>query len=337
MGFRTEQIVGITDQNGGIYKSYKAIKQSLLQNPGILNVSLAQGISSEKMSGQYAKRCGNGDTKEILVNQNRTTYGFIKTFDIKLIEGRDFDINMPTDNHAFIINETAKKELNLPDNAIGQSLVLNEDTGNVIGVVKDYHFASLHDKIEPLFITLNELNYWGDIFIRLTPGFINEGLNFITQTLQEVDPHYILEYEFVDDHFNQQYKSDLKINSMIFYATILSIFIALMGLVALATVTIAKRTKEIGIRKVFGESVSGITKILLNDIIRWVFLANIVALPMAYFIMQKWLLNFAYRISFPFVSLLIAGIMAASIASLAIIYQVVKTAIQNPITALKYE
>jgi putative ABC transport system permease protein len=337
MGFRTEQVVGITDQNGGIYKSYKAIKQSLLQNPGILNVSLAQGISSEKMSGQYAKRCGNGDTKEILVNQNRTTYGFIKTFDIKLIEGRDFDINMPTDNHAFIINETAKKELNLLDNAIGQSLVLNEDTGNVIGVVKDYHFASLHDKIEPLFITLNELNYWGDIFIRLTPGFINEGLNFITQTLQEVDPHYILEYEFVDDHFNQQYKSDLKINSMIFYATILSIFIALMGLVALATVTIAKRTKEIGIRKVFGESVSGITKILLNDIIRWVFLANIVALPMAYFIMQKWLLNFAYRISFPFVSLLIAGIMAASIASLAIIYQVVKTAIQNPITALKYE
>ena len=336
MGFRMEQVVSITDQNGGIYKSYDAIKQTLLQNPGILNISLAQGIAAEEMSGQYARRCGNGDTKEILVKQNRTTHDFIKTFDIKLLEGRDFDINIPTDNNAFIINETAKKELNLPGDAIGQRLVLNEDTGNLIGVVKDYHFASLHDKIEPLFITLNKPN-WGDIFIRLKPGYINEGLNFITRTLQKVDPHYILEYEFVDDHFNQQYKSDLKINRMTFYATFLSIFIALMGLVALASVTITKRTKEIGIRKVFGESVLGITKILLNDIIKWIILANVVALPVAYFFMQKWLLNFAYRINFPFAALLVAGIMAVSIASLAIIYQVVKTAIRNPITALRYE
>lgn len=336
MGFQMEQVVGITDQNGGIYKSYEAIKQSLLQNPGILNVSLAQGISTENMSGQYAKRGANRDTKEILVRQNRTTYDFIKTFSIKLIEGRDFDIDMSTDNHAFIINETAKKELNLPANAIGQQLVLNEDTGNVIGVVKDYHFASLHDKIEPLFITLNKPN-WGIIFIRLKPGYITEGLNFITQTLQKVDHHYILDYEFVDDHFNAQYKSDSKINSMIFFATILSIFIALMGLVALAFATIAKRTKEIGIRKVFGESVSGITILLLNDIIKWVFLANVIALPVSYFIMQKWLLNFAYRISFPFSALFLAGIMAAGIASLAIIYQVFKTAIQNPVNALRYE
>jgi putative ABC transport system permease protein len=110
-----------------------------------------------------------------------------------------------------------------------------------------------------------------------------------------------------------------------------------MGLVALASATIAKRIKEIGIRKVFGESVSGITILLLSDIIKWVFLANLIALPIAYFIMQKWLLNFAYRISFPFIVLFFAGIMAASIASLAIIYQVFKTAIQNPVNALRYE
>jgi putative ABC transport system permease protein len=341
MGFQMEQVVGITDQNGGIYKSYEAIKQSLLQNPGILNVSLAQGISSENLSGQYAKRCADGETKEILVKQNRTTYDFIKTFNIKLIDGRDFDIDMSTDNNSFIINETAKKELNLPANAIGQRLVLNQDTGKVIGVVKDYHYASLHDKIEPLFITLNKPNLnnplWGIIFIRLKPGYITEGLNFITQTLQKIDHHYILEYEFVDDHFNAQYKSDSKINNMIFFATSLSIFIALMGLVALASVTIAKRTKEIGIRKIFGESVSGIIILLLNDIIKWVLLANVIALPISYFTMQKWLLNFAYRISFPFSVLFFAGIMAVSIASLAIINKVFKTAIQNPINALRYE
>jgi putative ABC transport system permease protein len=341
MGFQMEQVIGITDQNGGIYKSYEAIKQSLLQNPGILNVSLAQGISSENMSGQYAKRCSDGDTKELLVKQNRTTYDFIRTFNIKLIDGRDFDINMSTDIHSFILNETAKKELNLPANAIGQRLVLNRDTGTVIGVVKDFHYASLHDKIEPLFITLNKPNLnnpmWGIIFIRLKPGYITEGLNFITQTLQKIDHHYILEYEFVDDHFNAQYKSDSKINNMIFFATILSIFIALMGLVALASVTIAKRTKEIGIRKIFGESVSGITILLLNDIIKWVFLANVLALPVSYLMMQKWLLNFSYRISFPFSALFFAGLMAAGIASLAIIYKVLKTAIQNPINALRYE
>ncbi len=335
-GFRMDQVVSITDQNGEIYKSYEAIRETLLQNPGVLSVSLAQGVSTEKMSGQYARRCGNGDKREILVKQNRTTYGFIKTFDIKLLEGRDFDINMPTDNHAFIINETAKKELDLPDIATGQRLVLNEDTGNVIGVVKDYHFASLHDRIEPLFITLTRPG-GGEIFIKFKPGYINEGLNFVTRTLQRVDPHYILEYEFVDDHFNLQYMSDSKINRMTLYATGLSILIALMGLVALASVTIAKRTREIGIRKVFGDSATGIAKILLNGIIKWVLLANIAALPAAYLVMHKWLMNFAYRIEFPFGDLLLAGFLAAGIASLAILYQVVKTAVQNPVNSLRYE
>jgi putative ABC transport system permease protein len=336
IGFQTEQVAGISDETGVIYKSYEAIKQSLLQNPGILNVSLAQGISADKMSGQYASRLGTGENKEIIVRQNRTTYDFIKTFGMKLVAGRDFDMNMSTDKGAFIINETVIKDLDLPSDAVGQRLVLNQDTGTVIGVVKDFHYASLHDRIEPLFITLDRPR-GGQIFVRLKPGYNAEGLNFITKTLQKVDPHYILEYEFVDEYFNRQYKTDSKMNNMIFYATILSIFIALMGLVALASVTIAKRTKEIGIRKVFGAPVSEITEILLHDIIKWVLLSNAIALPMAYIIMHQWLLNFAYRISFPFIALLGAGTITVSIASFAIIYQVFKTAIQNPVTTLRYE
>jgi putative ABC transport system permease protein len=334
MGFRMEQVVGISDQNGKISDSYDAIKQTLLQNPQILDVTFAQGISIDEMSGQYAKRCG--ESGKLLVKQNRTTFDFIKTFGIEMSEGRDFDRNMQTDYKSFIINETAKKELNLPVSAVGERLVLNQDTGNVIGVVKDYHFASLHDKIEPLFITLKQ-PYGGRLFIKLKPGYIKDGLEIIKQVLQEVDKRYILEYEFVDDYFDRQYKSDEKVNNLVLYASLLSIIIALMGLVALSSVTIAKRIKEIGIRKVFGASVPEICGILLNGIIKWVLLSNIFALPLAYIVMRKWLMNFAYRINFPFYFLMDAGIIAITIAALTILYKVVKTAIQNPVNSLRYE
>ena len=215
-------------------------------------------------------------------------------------------------------------------------MVLNEDTGELIGVVKDFHMASLHNKIEPLFITLNKLN-WGHIFVQIKPGHIREGLNVIKLAIQKFDPHYVFEYEFVDDYFNRQYISDEKINKMVLYASILCILIALVGLIALASATTAKRTKEIGIRKVFGASAAIIMQTLLNDILKWVLLANIIAWPCAYFVMHKWLENFAYRIHFPYLILLLAGFLAVLIATIAIIYEVVKNAVRNPITSLRYE
>ena len=336
LGFNKEQVADITDENGGIFKSFDAIKQALLQNPDILNVSLAQGIAAEHLSGQYAWWIEKGEKKEILVKQDRTGYDFIQTFGMNLVEGRDFDIQMPADYRNFIINQTAKNELGLPENAIGQRLVLNEDTGELIGVVKDFHMASLHTKIEPLFITLNKL-WFGHIYIKLKKGTIHESLSFIKTTIQKVDPHYVFEYDFVDDYFNRQYKSDEKVNKMVFYASILCILIALTGLIALASATTAKRTKEIGIRKVFGASATIIVQNLLNDLLKWVLLANIIAWPCAYFVMHKWLEDFAYRIHFPYIILLLAGLMAVLIATMAIIYEVVKNAVRNPITSLRYE
>ncbi len=336
LGFDKEQVVDVTDQNGSIYSGYENLKQTLLQNPEILNVSLAQSISSDEMSGQYAGTIEAGESKQSLVKQTRTTYDFIKTFRMKILEGRDFDVNLPTDHHAFIINETAKKELGLPKNALGQRLVLNEDTGILIGVVKDFHFASLHNKIDPLFITLQQPN-WGHIYIRLKPGNFHEGLSYIKQTIQKVDSHYIFEYQFVDDYFDRQYKADEKVNAMVLYATVISIIIALMGLVALTSVTTSKRTKEIGIRKVFGASVSALTNILLMDILKWVLVANLVAWPCSYFVMHLWLDNFAYRISFPFFLLFLAGGIATAIAAAAIFFHVMRTATRNPVTSLRYE
>jgi putative ABC transport system permease protein len=336
LGFDNEQVVDVTDQNGGIYKSFQTIKQILLQDPKILNVSFAQGITAREMSGQYAGKIDNAEGKQYPVRHDRIDHDFIKTFRMKLIEGRDFNIGMPTDKRAFIINETAKKELNLPPNAVGLRLVMNEDTGELIGVVKDFHFASLHDKIEPLFMTLTQPN-WGHFYIRIQPGSIHESLNYIRKTMQYVDPHYLFEYEFVDDYFNKQYNSDEKIHKMVFYASILCILIALVGLIALTSVTTAKRTKEIGVRKVFGAFISNIIGLLLNDILKWVLLANIIAWPSAYFVMHKWLEGFAYRIHFPFLILLLSGTLATLIAALAIIFEVIKNARRNPVTSLRYE
>jgi putative ABC transport system permease protein len=284
LGFNTDCIVAVNGLNRNAMNNYAGLKEKLLQNSGILNVSMAQGIADNEMSGQYLRKVGDKQEDYFVTKHTRTTEDFIRLFGIQIIEGRDFDKSFSTDRENFIINETAGKMLGFTGSAIGQRIIMN-DTGMVIGVVKDFNFSSLHNPIPPLVITSN--NSWGKIYVKLKPSFIKDGLDLILQSIKQADPLYNLDYMFVDDTIGQMYAQEDRISKMLFAAVIISILLALMGLIALTYFTIIRRIKEVGIRKVNGASISEILILLNREFIRWVVASLIFALPVAWIVMHK--------------------------------------------------
>ncbi|HLO60744.1 MAG TPA: ABC transporter permease [Bacteroidales bacterium] len=335
LGFDKENVIAVKSLDKSVYAKYETIRQKLLKYSGIEDVCLAQDISVSNMSGQYAGRPGENPDNFILVNHTRTTAGFVKTFRLNIIEGRDFNDTLATDRKNFIINETAAKALGFTDSPIDKPLIMN-DSGRIIGVVRDFNFASLHNTIDPLIITLNDLKR-GTLFVRVKSFHIQDGLDNINQTIKSVDPLYNLDYEFVDDRFNIMYTQEVKMSQLLYITTFIAIFLSFMGLVALTTFVILRRVKEIGIRKINGASVVEIIILLNHDYTRRIILAFVFACPVSYLVMQKWLANFAYKTAINWWIFISAGvfIFVASLATVSIICW--KTANRNPVEALRFE
>lgn len=334
LGFNKEHIVAIDGLNRKIYNNYSVIKEKLLQNSGIVKVSMAQGIAEGQLSGQYACKVGDKIDEAKVFSHTRTTEDFIKMFGIEIIEGRDFDKSFTTDSKNFIINETACKVLGFTGSAVGQRMVM-QDTGFVIGVVKDFNFSSLHNKIPPLIITSG--SNWGKIYIKLKPPFIKEGLDLIQQTVKEIDPLYDIDYEFVDETFGRMYLQEQRISKMLYSAVTISILLALMGLVALTYFTIIRRIKEIGIRKVNGASLTSILILLNMEFLKWVFVAYIFALPAAWGVMHNWLESFAFRTEMSIWIFVLSGFSIFITAFITITGICWRAATRNPVEALRYE
>jgi putative ABC transport system permease protein len=334
LGFDKECIVAIDGMNRKTLNSYDVIRAKLLQNSGIVNVCMAQGIADDQMSGQYVCKVGDKQDENNIFKHTRTTEDFLKIFGIRLIEGRNFDKSFTTDENNFIINETASKALGFTGSAVGQRIVM-QDTGTVIGVVNDFNFSSLHNKIAPLVITYNAL--WGRIYVKLKPSFIREGLDLIQESIKQIDPLYNLNYEFVDDTFGRMYVQEERISKMLFTAVMISIFLAIMGLVALTYFTIIRRIKEMGIRKVNGASFLEILILLNVEFVRWVLAAFVFALPAAWFVMHKWLEGFAFKTEMNWWIFAISGfsILIASLSTVTCICW--RAATRNPVEALRYE
>jgi putative ABC transport system permease protein len=335
LGIDKEYVVAVNGLTSKTIKSYDVIKQKLLGNTGINNVCLAQGITAERLSGQYMGIAGDSINQEIPVNQTRTTLDFIKTFGISLVAGRDFSADRPTDKENFIINEAAVKALGLQGDVIGKQITMNS-TGFIIGVVKNYHYASLHNAIESLIITLNDLKR-GIIYVKMESQNIQRNLDLITRTIQSADPVYTPDYEFLDDTFNSMYEQDKRISRMLFSATILAIMLALAGLVALTSLSIIRRTKEIGIRKVNGADVSEVMMMLNMNFLRWVLLAYVIATPVAWLAMQKWMERFAFKTNMSWWIFMLSGLIVIGIALLTISWQSWRAATRNPVESLRYE
>jgi len=270
-------------------------------------------------------------------------YDFIDTMKLEMSQGRGFSREFGADQaDTFIINEAAARELGYsPEEAVGKRLLRFRDVdkfeqGTIIGVVKDFHFKSLHQTIEP-FLMMLEPEYTGYISVRIATGDVGETIDFIRNTWMEIYPGNQFEYSFLDERILRLYQSEGRMQSIFLVFSTLSIFVACLGLFGLAAFTAQERTKEIGIRKVLGASSGNIFILLSREFAKWVLLANIIAWPLAYFAMSQWMQNFAYKMKMGLAPFLLSAALAVCIAILTVSYQSIKAAFTDPSVSLRYE
>jgi putative ABC transport system permease protein len=272
-----------------------------------------------------------------------TDYEFVDTYGFEVSHGRPFSKEFSTDiDGAILINQAAAREIGYsPEESIGKKLLRFIDVDNfseltIIGVVKDFHFKSLHKIIEPCLLVLN-LDNINIISIRILPGDVRGTLGFIQQKWGEIFPGEQFEYNFLDDRIDLLYKSEGRMRNLFLIFSILSIFVACLGLFGLAAFTAEERTKEIGVRKVLGASAANILLLLCKEFTKWVLVANVIAWPVAYFIMKKWLQNFAYQTDVGLLPFVLSAVLALIIALFTVGYQSIKAAIKDPVECLRYE
>ena len=260
---------------------------------------------------------------------------FLNTFSFKMKEGRYFEKERQTDFDAAILNESAVKEYTGSGSLVGTNVIVGDKTYQVVGIVNDFNFRSLHNKIEPLVIT--RIENFGNIFVKVRNAQVPEVLSTIQNLWNEFKIDFPLNYEFHDEVLAQHYAKDQQAKKLLLLLSIISIVIACVGLYAISLFTIIRKTKEIGIRKVNGAKVSEVMTLLNKDFVKWVAIAFVIATPIAYYAMYKWLENFAYKTDLSWWIFVLAGLLALGIALLTVSFQSWKAATRNPVESLRYE
>jgi len=260
---------------------------------------------------------------------------FVETAGMKILEGRDFSRDFAADTARFIINEEAKKFLGY-DEAVGHYFLSDSFRIEIIGVVNDFHSLPLTYKIEPLI-----LNIWPEFYtlvlIRILPGNLQDAVQHIEKTWNEILPGYPFEYNFVDDRIDSQYRSEIRVGNLALVFTILAILITCIGLFAIATHTAQQKTKEIGVRKSHGASSRSVIYRFVTIYLRWVLLANVLAWPLAFILMKKWLENFAYQATISLWIFILAAVLSIIISLITISWHAWNISNTNPVNSLRYE
>ena len=337
LGFSRENVVSVRGITQSIRHAYPVLREELMQHPDVKQVSGSQDVPGENLSFQNSRKVTDPPEAAIMMWENRIQHGYLETFGMQIVEGRDFDPLMRTDSIAIILNETAVRKLGL-ENPIGEEIVVWQHTGRVIGVVADFNFLSLHNEIDPLAITIYD-PYITRINIRFMPQNITETMNWIRERMEEADPNYTFEYFFVDEVFAGMYRQEEHLNKLTLTAAIIAIMISFMGLFALTSFSIQKRIKEIGIRKTLGASLVQILVLLFSDMWRWVLAGCLIAWPIAAYVISLWQQNFAFTINITsyWYLFLIAGALAALVGTLAMLSQAWSATKTNPTDSLKTE
>jgi ABC-type antimicrobial peptide transport system permease subunit len=312
----------------------KSLKKDLSNNPDILNVTIGNGpVNIEGTSGGY-NWAGKKEGEDVLFHGLAADEDYAKTFKLELREGRFFSSEFPTDNAAVVINEKAVEVMGLK-NPVGE--VLTTPWGaklSVIGVVNDFHFRSLHYKIEPLIMQIGQSN---NLYIKMKPDKITSTVDFINKTFKSFNPGLPIDFHFLDNDFDNLYRTEQRMSKIFGYFSLLAIIISCLGLIGLSLFMTEIRTKEIGIRKVNGAKSIQIFSLLSKEYIVWVFISIIIASPISWYSMHRWLENFAYKTELSWEIFVLAGLLALVIAILTVSWQGLKAATRNPVEALRYE
>ena len=336
LGFDKEHLIYIV-MRGNIGQSYDALKSELTQNPNILGVTAASGLPTyigSSTSGFDWE--GKNPDDDILMHYNEVDFDYFETLKMEMAEGRSFSRAFPSDTvSAVIVNEEAVRVMGV-ESPLETRFEAGGEEVNIVGVVKDFHFKPIDTKIEPIVIALDpdDTNF---MFIRVHPTGLSATLAYLEETWKTVIPDYPFEYNFLDEAYDRIYRAEENLGSLVNYFSVLAIFIACLGLFGLASFTAEQRSREIGIRKVLGASVPGLTVSMCREFIKLVVIANVLAWPIAYYALQNWLEGFAYRTDIDWGLFVLTGVLALVIATFTVSYQAVKAARANPVEVLRYE
>jgi len=342
LGFDKGNLIVTELMDTRLRQSQESIKAELKKVPGVINAATSHVVPGQDANVQPFIPQGFSQEQSQLMLSINIDQEFIPTYGIELIEGRNFSHEFTTDaNEAVIINETAMRKFGW-NNAVGKTIqvpsnkVSEWNLRTIIGVIKDFHFDSLHSIIMPLCLS-NEPNYFNTVTIRINPKNISETLGLLQEKWKTIVPGHPFDFFFLDEYFGRKYASDEKLSNIFGAFTLFAIFIACLGLFGMASFMSEQRTKEIGIRKVMGASILGVVTLMSRDFIKLVLVANVIAWPIAYFTMRSWLQNFAYQAGINIWIFVQTAVLAVGIAVITVSYQSIKSAFANPVDTIKYE
>jgi len=337
IGWERENLISI-HLSGEMKKSFDILKAELLKNPRILSVTAAYSEPTNFESSSWGVNWEGKDAEEVVhVTLNLVDYDFLDTLNIEMAEGRSFSKEYSTDaTEAFLINKTLARMMET-ESPVGAKFSFIGREGRVIGVMKDFHFHSLRTDIGPLAIALGSDDCWNYALIRIHQDNVPSTLEDINKIWKKVFPYSPFAFRFMEEDYERQYRSEMRMGKLINVFAGLAVFIACLGLLGLTSFAVEQRRKEIGIRKVLGASAGNVVWILGREFVFWVLMANVIAWPVAYFVMSNWLRNFAYRIGVGLGIFIFSSLLTLAVAVAAVAFQSLRAATSNPADSLRYE
>ncbi len=347
LGFNKDQVLTFHLPNPAVRQHIEDLKTQLEQDPSVEAAAAAGNPIGNNDIGTTAVRFEQNGAISTEGKQVQTFYvdaDYLPTLKIGLKAGRNFSAGVPTDQYgSVLVNQTLVESMGWKD-AVGKRLQLpigpegKLGMATVIGVMKDFNIYSLQHKIQPMVLEMPPvLKEEDNVYVRVSPAHIAQALKHIADVYHRFDPASTLEYHFLDENFSRQYAAERKQGSLLLIFTVLAIFIACLGLLGLVTFSVGQRTKEIGIRKVLGASVSGIVMLVSKDLIKPVVIAILIAGPLAWYAMHRWMEGFAYRAPISIWIFLGAGLLAVVIAMLTVGLRAMRAARSNPVKSLRTE
>ncbi len=340
-GFSRDQVITIPlDETTA--RKFDVIKQELLNSSLISAVTGSQDVLGSHLDQSGIRFWGDGPVRQLTSTQLIVDHDFLKLFRIPLLLGKNFSDDLSESGKEYIINESLAKEL-LKDNPTKpMSSLLGkhfgfDSIGTIVGVARDFNFNSLHYKIETMFIYYQRDWGFSNMSVKINANKAKDALTLLQSVWQKNCPDHPFEYQFLDDHFAEVYRADTQVSKIVGILASLAIIISCLGLFGLATHSAERRVKEVGIRKVLGASVQNITAMLSKDFLKYVFIAAVIALPLAWFSVHKWLQDYAYRVNVSWWIFLASVLLAMLVAFLTISFQAIKAAITNPVKSLRTE
>jgi len=335
LGWDREHLIYIP-LRAGIRESYPALKAELVKDGRILGVTgsshLPSTIGSNSGGADWE---GKDPEQQVLIGFSAVDFDYIETLKIEMKEGRAFSRRYQSDtSSSFLVNEEVAALMD-KETVIGERFSFMGVEGKIVGVMKNFHFQAVREKIEPLALLVGERIQY--LLIRFAPGDVTTSLKAVESIWRRVIPNYPLDYRFIDEEFDRMYRVESKIGTLLKYFTVLAVFIACLGLFGLASFSAEQRTKEIGVRKVLGASIAQVTLLLCREFFWLVLVANVIVWPLAYLAMKGWLQNYAYRSGLGIGIFFTAMGLALLVALVSVSFQAVRAAVASPAAALKYE